>query len=219
VAVESFRERGFLPEALVNYLALLGWSYDETTTFFDRSQLVKRFDLARVSHNPAAFDAQKLEWMNGHYIREASDTRLAELVSDELLHQGLDVDLSVVASAIPLIKERMRTVVEGASLIRFLFEDVTPDQKAAKLLGPDRADYLMAAIARLEAVEAWTHQGIEAALRSLRDEWGLSATKAFQPIRAAVTGTLVSPPLFESLALLGRERTLDRLRAAAAPPS
>src|SRR5438552_2830432 len=114
VAVEWFREQGFLPEALVNYLALLGWSFDETTTFFSMADLVERFDLSRVSHNPAAFDRDKLEWMNGHYIREAEDARLTELVAETLLGEGVDAPLDQVGRAVPLAKERMRTTREGA---------------------------------------------------------------------------------------------------------
>jgi glutamyl-tRNA synthetase len=219
VAVEWFREQGILPEALVNYLALLGWSYDSSTTFFDRDQLVERFDLSRVSHNPAAFDPQKLQWMNGHYIREASDDRLTGLLAARLTAAGVTADEATVAAAVPLVKERMRSLVEGASMLRFLFEDVEPDQKAAKLLGPERADYLREAASRLEAVEEWKSEEIERVLRGLQEESGLSPKQAFQPIRAAVTGTVVSPPLFESIALLGRERTLRRLRAAAGVPA
>jgi glutamyl-tRNA synthetase len=216
VAVEWFREQGFIPEALVNYLALLGWSYDAETTFFSREELIEKFDLSKVSHNPAAFDVDKLTWMNGHYIREADDARLGELVHQALLSEGLDANRQPVAAAIPLIKTRMQTIPEGAGLIRFLFVDeVVPDDAAKKMLGAERADYLREAASRLEAIEEWTHQEIDRVLRALKDERGLSSKQAFQPIRAAVTGTLVSPPLFESLELLGQERALGRLRAAA----
>ncbi|MGH2738940.1 MAG: glutamate--tRNA ligase [Actinomycetota bacterium] len=214
VAVEWFREQGYLPEALVNYLALLGWSYDEKTTFFGPDELVESFDLARVSHNPAAFDREKLDWMNGHYIRESSDENLARTVADVLAEAGIEVDEPTLAGAVPLVKERMRTLGEAPGLLRFLFEDVEPDAKATKLIAGNR-EYLTEASGRLEAIEDWSVEAIEKALRALRDERGLSAKKAFQPIRAAVTGTLVSPPLFESIALLGRDRTLARLRIAA----
>jgi glutamyl-tRNA synthetase len=216
VAVEWFREQGFLPDAMVNYLALLGWSYDAETTFFSREELVEKFDLAEVSHNPAAFDVQKLEWMNGHYIREADDSRLTQLLIELLLHEGLNADPEAVAQAIPLIKTRMRTIPEGAELIRFLFVDeVVPDGDAQKMLGSERVEHLREAASRLEAIEEWTHSEIDRVLRALKDERGLSSKQAFQPIRAAVTGTLVSPPLFESLELLGQERSLERLRVAA----
>ncbi len=217
VAVEWFREQGILPEALVNYLALLGWSLDETTTIFERDTLARAFDLSRVAHNPAAFDRQKLEWMNGHYIREADDERLALLLTEELRREDLVVDEEQVRRAVPLVKERMRTIREGVDLLRFLFlDEVEPDEKARKMLGPEQADPLRQAASRLEAVEDWNHQEIEVVLRELQQETGLSAKQVFQPIRAAVTGTLVSPPLFESIALLGQEETVARLRTAAA---
>jgi glutamyl-tRNA synthetase len=217
VAVEWFRDHGYLPQALVNYLALLGWSYDETSTFFDREGLIAKFELARVSHNPAAFDPEKLRWMNGHYIREAPDGRLAELLATALFEEGISAGPETVAAAVPLIKTRMHTLKEGVELVRFLFvDDVEPDAKAAKMLGTDRAEYLREVASRLEAVEDWTAGEIEGVLRSLKDERELSSNQAFQPIRAAVTGTLVSPPLFESLELLGQQPTLERIRAATA---
>jgi glutamyl-tRNA synthetase len=216
VAVEWFMEQGFVPEALVNYLALLGWSYDETTTFFSLSELVEKFELERVSRNPAAFDVDKLTWMNGHYIRQMEDARLTEQLIKVLLQEGLPADPALVARATPLVKERMHTIREGTDLIRFLFvEEVEPDEKAAKLLGPERAEYLREVASRLEAVEDWKRGEIERVLRDLQASSGLSAKNAFQPIRAAVTGTLVSPPLFESIELLGRDRTLAWLRRAA----
>jgi glutamyl-tRNA synthetase len=221
VAVEWFREQGFLPEALVNYLALLGWSYDETSTFFTRDDLVQKFALSRVSRNPAAFDDEKLRWMNGHYIRELDDARLTELLVHALFQEGLEAELQTVGAAVPLVKTRMHTLKEGAALLRFLFmQDVEPDEKARRMLGPERAEYLLEVASRLDALKDWSHQEIEKALRDLQAERGLSSNQAFQPIRAAVTGTLVSPPLFESIELLGRERTLKRLRnaAGAGPP-
>jgi glutamyl-tRNA synthetase len=212
VAVEWFRDQGYLPEALVNYLALLGWSYDEKTTFFTRDELIEKFDLARVSHNPAAFDLEKLDWMNGHYIRETSDERLTELVLETLHRAGITAaNRETVAAAVPLVKERMKLLSEAPGLLRFLFEDVEPDEKARKMLHGQGA-YLAEVAARLEPLSDWSEKQIEESLRALQEERGLSPRKAFQPIRAAVTGTLVSPPLFESMALLGRERTLARLR-------
>ena len=217
VSVEWYKERGFLPEALVNYLALLGWSYDETTTFLSLPELVERFDLSRVSRNPAAFDVEKLEWMNGHYIRESDDVRIGELVSAELLHDGVDADSTVVARAVPVIKERMKTVPEGAGQIRFLFQTaVDPDERARMWLGSERADLLREAASRLEAVEEWTHEEIERVIRQLQADLGLSSKNAFMPIRCAITGRTTTPPLFESIELLGKERTLERLRAAIA---
>jgi glutamyl-tRNA synthetase len=223
VAVETFREEGYLPEAMVNYLALLGWSYDATTTFFTVEEMIERFDLARVSRSPAAFDAQKLAWMNGHYIREAADARLSALLTDAAEREGIEVDPDLLAGAVPLVKERMHTLPEGVAMLRFLFvEHVEPDEKAAKMLGPEREELLREAAERLRALTGWKHDAIQAVLTAIKDERNLSSKNAFQPIRAAVTGVLVSPPLFESMELLGRDRSIERIvaaaeRAAAAP--
>jgi glutamyl-tRNA synthetase len=216
VAVENFREHGYLPEAMVNYLGLLGWSFDATTTFFTLQEMIEHFDLPRVSKSPAAFDPQKLAWMNGHYIREASDERLASLIDELAADEGVGVDPAVVEQGVPLVKERMRTVGEGLAMLRFLFvDDLEPDEKASKMLGPDRADLLREAAERLLSVEPWTHEAIQTTLTSIKEERGLSSKNAFQPIRAAITGALISPPLFESMELLGKERSLARLEAAA----
>jgi glutamyl-tRNA synthetase len=216
VAVEAFREQGYLPEAMVNYLALLGWSYDATTTFFTLAEMVEHFDLARVSRSPAAFDPQKLAWMNGHYIREAPDDRLAALIVELAAEERFRPDPGLVAAGVPLVKERMRTVREGLAMLKFLFVvDVEPDEAASKMLGPDRADLLREAAERLRAVDPWTHEAIHAVLTAIKEERGLNSKNAFQPVRAAVTGALVSPPLFESMELLGRERSIARLLAAA----
>ena len=129
-------------------------------------------------------------------------------------------DPKVVATAIPLVKTRMHTIKEGVDYLRFLFVDeVEPDEKARKLLGPERAEYLREAAARLEAVEDWKADEIRSVLDGLKKERELSNNQAFQPIRAAVTGTTVSPPLFESMELLGPARTLARLRSAAGSSS
>jgi glutamyl-tRNA synthetase len=216
VAVEWFREEGYLPEALVNYLALLGWSYDDHTEVFGRDDLVQHFDLKRVSRNPAMFDQEKLDWMNGHYIREAEPDRVAGLLTERLSALGVRADPAVVREATPLVQERSRTLKEAAGMLRFLFEDLEPNENAAKLVA-GQEEYLAVVAVRLEGLQGWSVDSIHAALESLAEERGLSKTKAFQPIRAAVTFSNVSPPLFESLALLGRERSVDRIRRAAPP--
>jgi glutamyl-tRNA synthetase len=215
VSVEHFREQGFLPEAMVNHLALLGWSPGEDEEILPRDELVRRFELDDVSHHPSIFDVQKLEWMNGHYIRELPDDELAARILPFLAERGLPADIDTVRAAVPHVKERMRTLREAADLLRFLFEDVTPDQKAARVIADAGPGYLGEAAHRLEAVEDWTIEEVRQVLTDLQEASNLSRTKAWQPIRAAVTGSTVSPPLFESIALLGRDRTLARLRAAA----
>jgi glutamyl-tRNA synthetase len=216
-SVEAFREQGYLPEALMNYLALLGWSKDDHTTFLSRDELIDAFDLTRVSSNPAVFDTDKLTWMNNHYVQSLDDDDLAARCLHFLTRSGLSVgDLELLRSAMPLVKERMKTLDESVELLRFLFtDDVTPNEKAAGLLAKAPEGYVAAAADALGAIEGWYAETIAQALDDLAAGAGLNRTKGWQPIRAAVTGSNVSPPLPESLALLGRERTVARLRARA----
>ncbi|MPZ92226.1 MAG: glutamate--tRNA ligase [Actinobacteria bacterium] len=215
VAVGAYRDQGFLPEAMINYLALLGWSFDDRTNIFSVEDLVERFTLDRVGKNPAAFDVDKLEWLNGHYIRSKTPAELAELLVQYCVTEGIPADSPegrrTLEAVTPLLVERMKRLTEAPPMVRFLFADVTPDDKAAKALG-GQEEYLAAVADRLEALEKWTAAAIEEALRRLAAERELKPKRAFQPIRAAVTGTLVSPPLFESLEILGRPKTLERIR-------
>jgi glutamyl-tRNA synthetase len=216
-SVEAFRERGFLPEALMNYLALLGWSKDESTTFMTRDELIGAFDLSRVSSNPAAFDTQKLEWMNNHYIQSLDDDDLAARCMHFLVEDGILPDPVTLRSAMPLVKERMKTLVEAPELLRFLFtDDITPNEKAAALIEKAGPGYLKTCADALDTLEGWTAEQIHAVLDAVATDAGLNRTKGWQPVRAAVTGSNVSPPLPESLELLGRGRTVARLRAFAA---
>ncbi len=206
VAVADFRAAGYLPDALVNYLALLGWSFDDKTTIMSRQELVERFSLERVGASPAAFDYQKLEWMNGVYLRAMTPDAFAHALS-EYLGEGWDNEK--VRQIAPLVQEKIATLGEFPAYAAFFFTDeVNADPK---LLDPS---VLRAALRQLESLDAWTESAVEAALRQLADELGLKPREAFQPIRVAVTGSTVSPGLFESLALLGREKTLARIRAA-----
>jgi len=215
-SVEAFREQGFLPEALGNYLALLGWSKDEKTTFLSRQELIESFELARVSSNPAAFDTQKLEWMNNHYIQSLDDDDLAARCMHFLTEEGLLPEPNVLRRAMPLVRERMKRLTEAPDLLRFLFtDDVRPNEKAAELIAKAGSEYLRQAADALDKVEPWTHEAIQAALDEVATSAGLNRTKGWQPVRAAVTGSNVSPPLPESLELLGRKETVARLRAAA----
>ncbi|MFN2525371.1 MAG: glutamate--tRNA ligase [Actinomycetota bacterium] len=218
VSVAAYRAQGFLPEALVNYLALLGWSYDDKTNVFSRSDLIEKFSLERVGKNPAAFDVAKLEWLNGHYIRALTSDELAERLVPAAVEAGLAAEgeegRRLLRAVAPLIGDRLKRLDEAVPMIRFLFDSVEPDDKARRAL-EGQGDYLGAVAAALESLEAWSADKIEATLRSVAEGRGLKPKQAFQPIRAAVTGTLVSPPLFESLEILGREETLARLRAAA----
>ncbi len=219
VSVRSYRENGFLADAVVNYLALLGWSLDERTNIFSRDELVSNFSLERVGKSPAAFDVDKLEWVNGHYIRTSAPEDLIDAMAEVCVEHGIpDANTPdgkrILSEIAPHLIERMKRLTETPPMVKFLFEEVAPDEKAAATL-EGQGDYLAAVAESLQGIEPWTAAAIEAALRSLAEAKELKPKKAFQPIRAAVTGTLVSPPLFESLEILGKERTLERLRRAA----
>ena len=215
-SVAAFREQGFLPEAMVNYLALLGWAKDDHTTFLTREELVEAFDLAHVSHNPAVFDTQKLGWMNNHYVQTLDEDELAARCVHFLTEAGLSVDPGLLRRAMPLVRERMKTLAEAPVLLRFLFtDDIAPNEKALELIAKAPDGYLKGAADALDALERWESERIHAVLDELASAAGLNRTKGWQPIRAAVTGSNVSPPLPESLELLGAARTVARLRAAA----
>jgi glutamyl-tRNA synthetase len=215
-SVEAFREHGIVPEALMNYLALLGWSRDAETTLLSRQELIEAFDLDRVSSNPARFDTRKLEWMNNRYIQTFEDDDLAARCLHFLSVAGLSPEPALLRRAMPLVRERMRTLAESVELLRFLFtDDIAPDEKAAEVIAQAPAGYLAGVAAAFEPHEPWAAEAIKAKLDELAGAAGLNRTRGFQPVRAAVTGSTVSPPLPESLELLGRERTLERLRAVA----
>lgn len=222
-SVEAYRDAGYLPEALVNYLALLGWSLDDKTTVFDRDALVEHFELARVSRNPAVFDAEKLEWMNGVYLRELSPEAFVDRITPLLAEAGLASADDVAArrawflELAPLVSERVKLLSEVVPMVRFLFADAVAIDPASadKTLAKEGArGSLAAAIEVLEALEAFDAANVEAALRTLPERLARKPKVVFQAVRVAITGTVVSPPLFESIALLGRGRTLARLRAA-----
>jgi glutamyl-tRNA synthetase len=215
-SVAAFREQGFLPEALVNYLALLGWSPGDDEELLSRDELIRRFDLRRVSSNPAAFDVEKLTWMNVHYIQQLEEDDLAARCLHFLNEAGLGVDPPTLRAAMPLVKERMKTLTEVVPLLRFLFsDDVMPDDGARSILEKAPTGYLKEAADALEALPGWDRDRIAGALDAVAAAAGLNRTKGWQPVRAATTGSTVSPPLPESLVLLGRERTIERIRRVA----
>jgi glutamyl-tRNA synthetase len=210
VSVEEFREAGYVAPALMNYLALLGWSYDDRTTIMSRDELVERFTLDRIGASPATFDYEKLEWMNGVYLRALAPEEYAEALAGYLREQGYGWDPELVRKAAPLVQEKISMLGQFPEFARFLFEDVQP---AADLLdgsGP----VLREAREALARTEPFSRERIEEDLRALCERLGLKPRQAFQPIRVAVTGSKVSPGLFESLELLGREQSLARLDAA-----
>jgi glutamyl-tRNA synthetase len=211
VSVDEFRTAGYLPEALVNFLALLGWSYDDRTTVMSRDELIERFSLERVGASPATFDYPKLDWLNGVYLRALEPGAYAELLVAYVRERGLAWDPELVRRAAPLVQEKIAKLGDFPAFAGFLFQDVRPEPAqldgAAGVLGPARDT--------LAGVEPFKAERIETALRELAERLELPPRKAFQPIRVAVTGSKVSPGLFESLELLGKERALARLSAAA----
>ena len=211
-AVEEFRTAGYLPETMLNFLALLGWAPDGETTLMGRDELVERFSLERVSPSPSQFDYQKLDWMNGVYLRELPPAEFAHRLLLWLGENGFDWDAELVTRTAPLVQEKISRLDEFPGFAGFFFHDV--DSSDADLDGG--APMLTAAEEALTALEPFDAPAIEAALREAADRLELKPRQAFQPIRIAVTGSKVSPGLFESIELLGRETTLSRLRAAGA---
>ncbi len=220
-SLRHYRESGFLAEALVNYLALLGWSPGDDETIVPLADMVERFDLAAVSKNPATFDLAKLEWMNGMYVRELAPAEFVErtviLVEDHLGRGLTGEERAAYAELAPHVQERAKLLSEVAPQVAFLFTDEVGYDEASwqkVMTKPEARAAVEGAIARLEALQPWETDAIDQALRAMLEEHGLSARKGLQPLRVAVTGSSVSPPLFESLTALGRERSLARLREA-----
>jgi glutamyl-tRNA synthetase len=211
VTVDEFRHAGYYAPALLNFLALLGWSYDDKTTIMSRDELVERFSLDRVVSSPATFDYQKLDWLNGMYLRALSPDEYAGELVRFLRDEGHDWDEGLIRRAAPLVQEKIERLGQFPDFAGFLFREVDPDP--ALLNGA--APVVTAAHGELERVDPFAASEIEAALRGLAERLQLSPRKAFEPIRIAVTGSKVSPGLFESLELLGKEEALRRLSIAA----
>ncbi len=213
------RDRGFLPEGLLNYLALLGWGIAEDRDVFSLPEMVRAFDVIDVNSNPARFDQKKAEAINAEHIRRLEPAEFARRLRDYFAahghHTGLDE--ADFATAAELVQTRIVVLSDGWQLLKF-FDDsaYSIEEKAgAKELGADSVPVLDSAVGALDGVGEWNAAGIEEALKAaLIDGLGLKPRKAFGPIRVAVTGAVVSPPLFESMELLGRQRSLDRLRQA-----
>jgi glutamyl-tRNA synthetase len=224
--LDIYRERGFLPEGFANYLALLGWSIAEDRDIFSMAEMVEAFDVTRVSANPARFDLKKAEAINAAHLRALPVEEFIERVLPFLAGAGLVSEPPtaeqhrVLEAIAPMAQERMVVLSEAVGLLRFLFVDdveIEPTAAEKQLSGPEAAEVLDAATAVLEQLAEWTTPAIEEALKSaLVDGLGRKPRQAFGPVRVAISGRTVSPPLYESIELLGRERTLARLAAARA---
>lgn len=221
-----FLEQGYLPQALLNFLGLLGYSLPDGQEVFSFEQMSKGFEWSRVNTVGPVFDLDKLAWLNGHYVRELPVGEFASRLVPFLQRAGLLGDpptgsqLAALEAAAPLIQTRVAVLSEAPALLRFLFvpePDFSVDPAAAaKAFGPDSAEVLAATVQALEGVQDWRTGPVQAAMDlALLDGLGLKRGKAYTPVRVAVTGAAVAPPLPESIALLGKERALSRLRSAA----
>jgi glutamyl-tRNA synthetase len=209
---------------MFNYLALQGWSYDDHTEIMTPNEIVQRFTIDRVQASPARWNPDKLKDMNGIYIRKLSTEELTERILYYLSTEGFinkhptGEDREYVAKLTPLIHERLEELAEAPELLAFFFQDVAyPDPTLLiqkKMDAESTRKALQAAEERLQQLEDWTEEPLEQALRSLVDELGLKAGQLFGAIRVAITGRKVAPPLFETLASLGKERSVARIAAA-----
>ncbi|MGB7861413.1 MAG: glutamate--tRNA ligase [Acidimicrobiia bacterium] len=220
-ALSDYREQGFLADAVFNYLAILGWSPDAETTVFSRDLAVETFDLANVNKNPAAFDPDKLAWMNGEYIRGLDESTFNEMVRpyvEGAVGRALTgEEWARFIEIAPLVQERTKLLPEAGAQVGFLFNEIEDyDEKSwDKVMSKEGVtDMLASGLAALGEVDDWSTESIETALRALPERLGMGAGKVFQPLRIAVTGSSVSPPLFESMAALGRAPTLARIEQA-----
>ena len=213
VSVDEFRDAGYVPEALMNFLALLGWAPDGETTIMSAEELIERFSLERVGASPATFDYAKLDWMNGVYLRALPPDEYADRLVAYVHASGLDWPEDRIRAAAPIVQEKIARLDEFAGFAGFLFRDVEPD--------PSLLDsrILDSAAEALDDVDPWATEAIEVALKQLCDDLGEKPRTVYLPIRVAVTGSRVSPGLYESLELLGKETSLARLRSAVAVAS
>ena len=222
-SVSYYREKGYLPWAVVNYLALLGWSTPDSQQFFTREELIEKFSLERVNKSPAIFDPQKLEWMNAEYIRKMDTRKLTELVIPYLkkkgwVKDGLSTDeYNKVLQIVKLEKDRLRVLSDITKLANFFFEKDFPyDEKAVeKRLKKDYVPFLLKRIKEeVEEKKSLEEKDLEETLRRLSEELGLSTSKVFHPLRVALTGKMEGPGLFELACALGKEEVLRRIDRA-----
>jgi glutamyl-tRNA synthetase len=218
VFVRAFEELGYLPEAMINFMALLGWSYDDKTEIMSRAELIERFGLERVSASPAVWNYEKLDHLNGCYIRELSVEDLAARLLPYLTAAGFQVEQAKLLAVVPLIRERITTLSDAPAVANFFFLDELPPYDSAELI--PKKGTATAALAALEsarqvlAATEFNVETLETALRTAAESLGVKAGDLFQPIRVAVSGRKASPPLFETMAVLGRDTCLARIGQA-----
>jgi glutamyl-tRNA synthetase len=215
MSVLQYRDEGFLPEALVNCLVRLGWSHGDQE-IFTVAELIEKFDIQNLNKSAATFDADKLLWLNQHYIKHGDATRLAELLRNQAKHQGLDLSNGPAPERVVIaLKERAKTLADMVNGIRYFYQDLTDyDDQAAKHLQADAAAPLQALRDDLGELAEWREESIHAAVQRVAEQLELKLGKVAQPLRVAVTGSTVSPPIDVTLDLLGRDRTLARLDQA-----
>jgi glutamyl-tRNA synthetase len=225
-SILQYRDKGFLPNALFNFLGLLGWSLDDKTELISRQDFVRHFSLERIVKNPAIFNMDKLTWMNGVYIRELGLDELTEQLAP-FLEEHLPADIArpidrpYLRRIVPLIQERIKRLDEASELTDFFFRAGELTYPIEDLLGkrfadqPQQAAEALAAVReRIAALDRWDEEALEGTIRPLADELGLKTGELFGAIRVAVTGRTAAPPLFQTMAVLGRERCLERMGAA-----
>jgi len=223
VSITEYREQGYLPEAMVNFLALLGWSLDDKTELLSCEELVRNFSLERVSRTAAVFNPDKLNWMNGVYIRSLTADRFYQaaepyLMGDEAAAKAVISNEGYVREIMPLIQERARTLAEVAELAQFFFVEKL-DYEPSLLIGKgmseeSAAQALGTGQQRLKQLAAFDTESLEGMLRPLAEELGLKTGQFFGVLRVAVTGRTAAPPLFQTMSVLGKERCLKRIATA-----
>jgi glutamyl-tRNA synthetase len=224
---QMYKDQGYLPEGLINYLALLGFSYGDDIEFFSKEQLANVFDISRVNPSPARFDLKKCTAINADWMRAISPEEFGQRVVPYLHKSGVigtqptDEQAAVITAAVPLIQERMETLGQAAGMLGFLLvadaDFAVEEPEREGLASTESQSVIAAAIGALEPLPDWTTEAIEIALRAaLIEGLGLKPKVAFGAVRVAITGRRISPPLFESMEILGHQRSLARLRSALA---
>jgi glutamyl-tRNA synthetase len=225
VSILEYREQGYLPQTMFNFLSLIGWSLDDKTEIMSRQALIDNFSLERISKTGAIFNKEKLDWMNGVYIRSLTADEFFEevqpyLMMDIAAGEALIASEEYVRDILPLVQERARTLVEVAELAQFFFVE-QPDYESSLLIGDkmdadSTAGALKAAQQKLSQLSAFDAESLEGVLRPLAAELGLKTGQLFAVLRVAVTGRTAAPPLFQTMAVLGKGRCLRRIEAALA---